>query len=69
MKNKGIKFCKELIVWVKDYLKDNANISRTKLSKEICKKMGWLSLSGKLKDVDCRKTMNKLEKKRNHIIS
>lgn len=63
MENKGIKFCKELIVWVKDYLKDNANISRTKLSKEICKKMEWRSSSGKLKDIDCRKTMNELEKR------
>ena len=44
MENKGIKFCKELIVWVKDYLKDNANIYRTKLSKEICKKMEWKAL-------------------------
>lgn len=48
--------------WSKEVMKGNSDLSRTKLSRLICEKMGWISSFGKLREADCRKEMIRLEK-------
>jgi len=58
----SIKFTRHNLAWTERFVKDNPKISRTKLSIILCEKNDWKSSTGKLKDVDCRKEMNRLEK-------
>lgn len=47
---------------IKEAIKNNPEISRTKLSREICSWMDWRSINGKLQEVSCRKALLELER-------
>jgi hypothetical protein len=47
---------------INETVKENKNLSRTELSREVCRWLGWKSPNGQLQDMSCRKILTKLHK-------
>jgi hypothetical protein len=56
-------FTPELIERIQCFIDSNPNISRTKLSIEVCKWLDWRSPNGKLKDMSCRVALLRLDER------
>lgn len=55
-------FTKSIIEEIRELVKNSPEISRTELSRRICRNNGWRSTNGKLKEVSCRKVLVALER-------
>lgn len=43
--------------WIRRLIADNPQLNRHKLSKLVCRELGWLRINGHLKDMSCRVAM------------
>src|SRR5881396_658571 len=51
-----------MIARIQNIIDENADISRVKLSRQICEHLKWRSRNGRLKEVNCRKALTKLRR-------
>lgn len=74
IKYRGIEITNQQLDFVKQLIKDNPNLSRRAISKELCRAWNWVQPNGTLRDMICRGFMLELnragyitlpEKKRN----
>lgn len=74
IKYRGIETTKQQLDFIKQLIKENPNLSRRALSKELCRAWNWVQPNGSLRDMICRGFMLELhragyitlpEKKRN----
>ncbi len=53
----GRDFTSQELTQIKSLIRDNPQLNRFRLSKEVCKMFQWLKPDGKLKDMSCRVAM------------
>jgi uncharacterized protein DUF4338/transposase Tn5 family protein/transposase-like protein len=58
----GREFSLEDIVAIQEWINDKPNLSRRRLSREICEELSWRSIDGRLKEMSCRAALVKLER-------
>jgi len=58
----GQKFTSEVLERIQGIIAQQPEISRSKLSREVCKFLDWRSANGALKEMSCRVALLKLEK-------
>ena len=58
----GQEFSSEIIEKIKEFIGKRPDVSRTKLSLQVCEWLNWRSENGKYKDMSCRTALLKLEK-------
>ena len=63
MKIYGQYFNKDLVDRIKETIKQEPEISRSTLSRRVCKWLNWISPMGKPCEVSCRKALLKLDKR------
>lgn len=56
----GMEFDEQLIARIRGVVKSEPEISRRALSRRICEWLDWRGDNGRVKDVSCRKALNKL---------
>jgi len=56
-------FSPEIIKRIQQAIKDEPDISRRKLSRQVCAWLDWKALNGKLQEMSCRKALNRLDAK------
>jgi hypothetical protein len=56
------EFTEEIITRIERVIKNNPEISLSKLSRLVCQWLNWKSLNGNLKEMSCRIALRKLEK-------
>jgi len=56
----GQEFSPSTIEWISAAISSEPDISRTRLSRQVCERLDWRSPSGKLKELSCRLALNKL---------
>lgn len=62
MEINGQEITREKITGIRELIEENPAQSRSKLSRLICERYGWVSANGKLKEVSCRAALLKLER-------
>ncbi len=60
MITQGKKFDNEVVGKINEIIRDNPNISRSKLSKRVCELMDWRNPNGDYKAMSCRKALKDL---------
>jgi len=63
MRINGQEFSKEIIRKIRLIIKEEAKISRVKLSQRICEEFNWRSSNGRFKEMSCRLALLELERK------
>jgi len=58
----GRDFTPKEIEQIRSLIKQNPEFNRMRLSKEVCRMLGWLKPDGKLKDMSCRVAMLRMQK-------
>jgi hypothetical protein len=59
----GLTFTEETIEDIQRTVDENSTISRRSLSKHLCESLDWRSVTGRLKEVSCRKAIAMLHKR------
>jgi hypothetical protein len=59
---RGQTIAAEQIVWLRQFIAEHAQLSRWKLSRELCEAWGWKQTNGALRDVVCRGLLLMLER-------
>jgi len=52
----------ESLAWIASRIGEDAGLSRYRLAKEVCQRLGWRDEAGRLKEVACRKRLLALER-------
>ena len=59
----GWELSPEDIQGIRDVIAEMAKPSRWKISRKLCERLGWRTLTGQLKDMSCRILLNKLDER------
>ncbi len=59
----GQTFCTETIRRIQESIDQDAVLSRSRLSRQVCQSLDWRTKKGKVKQVSCRVALLKLERK------
>jgi len=57
----GREFSDQEIVLIRQVIKDNPSLNRTKVSKLVCEKLQWHKLNGGLKEMSCRVALIRMQ--------
>lgn len=65
MENKifrGRQFSEEEIGIIKEIIKKHWSEGRRNIAREVCKRIGWYSINGKLKIISCLEALRRMER-------